>query len=137
MYLLDAVQTMYHLSVYKIDQYCTVKKNIDFPSLQTSVRNVIKIQCVKLSDKIDIACDYGIISSQLVRNGIKIQCVKRSDKTDIAYDYGIISSQLVRNVIKIQCVKLSDKIDIAYDYKLYPLSCLYCLASGNLSIADF
>ena len=59
-----------------------------------------------------------------------------SDKIDIAYDYGIISSQLVRNVIKIQCVKLSDKTDIAYDYGLYPLSCLYCLVSENLSIAD-
>ena len=88
---------MYHLSVYFphfTDQYCSVIKNIDFPSLQTSVRNVIKIQCVKLSDKIDIACDYGVISSQLVRNAIKIQCVKLSDKIDIAYDYGIISSQL-------------------------------------------
>ena len=51
-----------------------------------------------------------------MRNVIKIQCVKLNDQIDIAYDYGIISSQLVRNVIKIQCVKLSDKIDIAYDY---------------------
>ena len=81
------------------------------------MRNVIKIQCVKLSDKMDIAYDYGIISSQLVRNVIKIQCVKLSDKMDIAYDHGIISSQLVRNVIKIQCVKLSDKIDIALHNK--------------------
>ena len=74
------------------DQYCSVIKNIDFPSLQTLVRNVIKIQCVKLSDKIDIAYDYWIISSQLVRNVIKIQCVKLSDKIDIAYDYGYILS---------------------------------------------
>ena len=56
------------------------------------MRNVIKIQCLKLSDKIDIAYDYGIISSQLVRNVIKIQCVTLSDKIDIAYDYGYILS---------------------------------------------